>query len=369
MQFVDLYAQHRELEPALGETINRVIRDSSFIRGPEVELFEQNWAKAAQVPYCISCANGTDAIYISLRALGAGPGDEVITTSHSWISTSETITQTGARVVFADTETDSFNIDPEDVKRRITPKTKGIIAVHLYGQPANMKALSEIAKAHGLWLIEDSAQAHLARLDDCPIGTFGDVATFSFYPGKNLGAMGDAGALVTTREDIAEFAAAFARHGGKDLHVMEGICSRMDGLQAAILNLKLPHLERWTQARIARADNYDRLFTEAGLAGGEVQIPARMPGTLHVFHLYVIRVKKRNELRQYLNDSGVPTGIHYKRPLPLYPAYDYLGYTPADIPNASQAAQEILSLPLHPHLDETDQVTVVQTIAEFFKDQ
>ncbi|MDG1372550.1 MAG: DegT/DnrJ/EryC1/StrS family aminotransferase [Paracoccaceae bacterium] len=368
MQFVDLYSQHQELEPALSETISRVIRESSFIRGPEVDQFEQNWAKAAQVPHCVSCANGTDALYIAMRALGTGPGDEVITTAHSWISTSETITQCGAHVVFADTEARSFNLDPEDVKRRITPKTKGIVVVHLYGQPANMAALSEIARENNLWLIEDSAQAHLATYDDQPIGSFGDVATFSFYPGKNLGAMGDAGGLVTARQDIADFATAFARHGGKGLHVMEGICSRMDGLQAAILNLKLPHLERWTEARIARADIYDRLFQNAGLAGEQVQIPWRAQNARHVFHLYVIKIKERDALRQHLNDRGVPTGIHYQRALPLYPAYDHLGYSAADIPNASQAAEQILSLPLHPHLEEADQVKVVEAIAAFYED-
>ncbi len=367
MQFVDLYAQHQELEPTLSETITRVIRDSAFIRGAEVDQFEQSWAKAAQAAHCVSCANGTDALYIALRALGAGPDDEVITTSHSWISTSETITQTGARVVFADTEAHGFNLDPEDVKRRITPRTKGLIVVHLYGQPANMNALSEIARDHNLWLIEDSAQAHLATCDGQPVGSFGDVATFSFYPGKNLGAMGDAGGLITNRKDIADFATAFARHGGKDLHIMEGICSRMDGLQAAILNLKLPHLERWTEARIKRADIYDRLFREAGIADEHVQIPWRSAQTRHVFHLYVIRIKERDALRQHLNDRGVPTGIHYKRPLPLYPAYDYLGYSEADIPNAAQAAEQILSLPMHPYLDEADQTAVVEAIAAFYE--
>jgi dTDP-4-amino-4,6-dideoxygalactose transaminase len=361
MEFVDLKAQHDSLEPQLSEMIARVIRDSAFIRGPDVEAFEAGFASLCETKYCISCANGTDALYIALRALGAGPDGEVITTAHSWISTSETISQTGARVVFADTEDDYFTIDPDDITRKITPRTKGIIPVHIYGQPANMPRIMEIAKAHNLWVIEDSAQAHLARLNGIPIGQFGDVATFSFYPGKNLGAMGDAGALVTNRDDIAEFAALFARHGGKNDHQMEGICSRMDGLQAAILNVKMPALKEWNARRQQIAARYDE-----ALAGNQSIItPARRPDAEHVYHLYVIRHAMRDKLRASLNDKGIPTGLHYPKPLPFYRAYEYLGHSKQDFAVANRHASEILSLPMHPFLTENEQDEILAALASY----
>lgn len=361
MQFVDLKAQHDSLEPGLSETIARVIRESAFVRGADVEAFETAFAKLCEVKHCVSCANGTDAIYIALRALGAGPGDEVITTAHSWISTSETITQTGARAVFADTEDDFFTIDPDDIVRKITPRTKGIIPVHLFGQPADMPRIMEIARAHGLWVIEDSAQAHLARQDGKLIGLFGDVATFSFYPGKNLGAMGDAGCLVTNRDDIAEFSALFARHGGKNDHQIEGICSRMDGLQAAVLNVKMVALQNWNQKREQIAKRYDALF-----AGDRTIVtPARRSGADHVYHLYVIRHQSRDQLREWLGEKNIPTGIHYPKPLPLYRAYEYLGHTETDFPVATQHAREILSLPMHPYLSELEQDEVVAAVKAF----
>ncbi len=361
MHFVDLQAQHSEIEPALSETIARVIRDSAFIRGPDVEEFEERFAALSGVRHCVSCANGTDALYIALRALGAGAGDEVITTAHSWISTSETITQTGARVVFADTEDAYYCLDPDLIEAKITPRTKGIIVVHLYGQPADMPRIMEIAKRRGLWVIEDCAQAHLAALNGRKIASFGDIATFSFYPGKNLGALGDAGCVVTKRDDLAEFAALFARHGGKNDHQMEGICSRMDGLQAAVLNLKATKLNGWTEARRNVAARYDSLL--AGIEG--ITRPATRPGAEPVYHLYVIRSAKRDELRTWLSERDIPTGVHYPKPLPLYPAYGYLGMSAADVPVAARHAREILSLPMHPHLTEAEQGQVAEAIRQF----
>lgn len=364
MQFVDLKAQHDSLEPQLSEAIARVIRDSAFIRGPDVEAFEAAFADLCGTKHCVSCANGTDALYIALRALGAGPGDEVITTAHSWISTSETITQTGARVVFADTEDAFFTIDPSDIERKITPRTKGIVPVHLYGQPADMLRIMEIARRHKLWVIEDSAQAHLARQGGTLVGHFSDVATFSFYPGKNLGAMGDAGCLLTQRADIAEFAALFARHGGKNDHQIEGICSRMDGLQAAILNVKMAALVGWNERRKELAQRYDRLLDD--LPG--IIVPKRRPDCEHVYHLYVIRHPQRDRLRAWLADRGIPTAIHYPKPLPLYRAYAYLGHGENDFPVAARHAREILSLPMHPFLTEAEQDAVVAAIKAFKPD-
>lgn len=361
MQFVDLKAQHDSLEPALSEAIARVIRESAFIRGQDVEDFEARYAELTGLKHCISCGNGTDALYIALRALGAGPGDEVITTAHSWISTSETITQAGAQVVFCDTEEDYFCLDPDQLEAKITPRTKGVVVVHLYGQPAAMDRITAIARKHGLWLIEDCAQAHLAALDDTPIGHFGDVATFSFYPGKNLGAMGDAGCVVTNRDDIATFATLFARHGGKNNHVMEGICSRMDGLQAAVLNVKMSRLAAWNEQRRERAATYDRLLQ--GL--NSIKPPAVRPGATHVYHLYVVRTPDRDALKDHLAERGVPTVINYPQALPLYPAYDYLGHGAADFPVAARHAREILSLPMHPFLTQDEQARVVDEIAAF----
>lgn len=362
MHFVDLYAQHQSLQPELDATIRRLIETSAFIRGSDVDAFEENFAALTGARHCISCANGTDALYIALRALGAGPGDEVITTAHSWISTSETITQTGARVVFTDTEDAYFCLDPAGIEAKITERTKGIIAVHLYGQPADMAAIGDICRRHGLWLIEDCAQAHLAELDGRQIGRFGDVATYSFYPGKNLGAMGDAGCLTTDRADIAEFAALFARHGGKNNHQMEGICSRMDGLQAAILNVKMPHLPAWTTTRRAAATRYDSLLS--GL--GDLTLPAVRPGATHVYHLYVIRTAQRDALRSFLAEREIPTVVNYPRALPFYAAYDYLGHRPEDFPVAHAHAAQILSLPLHPFITVAEQQEVADTVSAFF---
>ena len=216
--FVDLHAQYLTIKPALDAAIADVIAESSFIRGPHVDKFEQEFAAAVGVKHCVSCANGTDALYIAMRGLGLKPGDEVITTAHSWISTSETITQAGGRVVFADTDDQTFTIDPAQIAAKITPRTVGIIPVHLYGQPADMDPILELARKHGLWVIEDCAQAHMAEYKGRKVGTMGNAATFSFYPGKNLGAMGDAGCLVTNDDALASWCAMYARHGGKGDH-------------------------------------------------------------------------------------------------------------------------------------------------------
>ncbi|MEL6387590.1 MAG: DegT/DnrJ/EryC1/StrS family aminotransferase [Pseudomonadota bacterium] len=362
MQFVDLNAQHAEVQPELDAAIARVIRESAFIRGPDVDAFEAGFASLMGIRHCVSCANGTDALYIALRSLGAGPGDEVVTTAHSWISTSETITQTGARVVFADTEDGYFTLDPADLERKITAKTKGVIVVHLYGQAADMDGIRDVCRRHDLWLIEDCAQAHLATYKGETIGTMGDIATFSFYPGKNLGAMGDAGCVATNRDDLAEFATLFARHGGKGDHKIEGICSRMDGLQAAVLNVKMSRLPDWNTARRAAAARYHQHL--AGLDG--LTLPPERPETRHVYHLYVIRTDQRDRLRTHLQSQAIPTGVHYDRALPFYSAYDYLGHQPADFPNAHAHADTILSLPLHPHLTEDEQATVCDAIRAFF---
>src|SRR5216117_2720473 len=292
--FVDLHAQYLTIKREIDSAIADVIAQSAYIRGPHVDAFEEAWARTLGVQRCISCANGTDAIYIALRGLGLKRGDEVITSAHSWISTTETITQAGGRVVFCDTHEETFTIDPIEIERKITAATVGIVPVHLYGQAADMGAIMAIAKKHNLWVIEDCAQAHLATYKEKLVGTFGNAATFSFYPGKNLGAYGDAGCIVTNDDALADWTATFARHGGKGEHVMEGINSRMDGLQAAILNVKLPHLPAWTTARRRVAARYNELLT--GIDG--LATPKVGGGRSHVYHLYIVTTDKRDSLKK-----------------------------------------------------------------------
>lgn len=346
--FVDLHAQYLTIKAEIDGAIADVIANSAYIRGPHVEAFEKNYAHAMERNHCISCANGTDALYIAMRGLGIQAGDEVITTAHSWISTSETITQAGGRVVFCDTDKETFTIDPALIETKITPRTVGIIPVHLYGQPADMDAIMELARKHKLWVIEDCAQAHLARYKGRLVGTFGNAATFSFYPGKNLGAYGDAGCIVTNHDRLAEWTTIYARHGGKGDHVMEGVNSRLDGLQAAILNVKLKHLAQWTQARQRVAARYDELLRGVG----DLRTPPVTAGREHVYHLYVIRTEKRDALMKHLKERGVATVLNYPKALPFYPAYAYLGHQPSDFPNAYANQSRILSLPIYPEMTD-----------------
>ena len=360
--FNDLKKHHELLQPALEEALHHVITQSSFIRGPEVDQFEKDFSALIGVKHCISCANGTDALYISMRALGLKPGDEVITTAHSWIATSETITQAGGRVVFCDTDSATFTIDLADIERKITPRTRGIIPVHLYGQPADMDPILELARRHKLWIIEDCAQAHLAEYKGRQVGTMGDVGTFSFYPGKNLGAMGDAGGIVTNRDDLVEWMTNFARHGGKGDHRIEGINSRMDGIQGAVLRVKLPHLRRWTEARRKVAAFYD-----SKLAGvGDLIVPTVGSARDHVYHLYVIRTNRRDALRKHLAEQDIETVLNYPKALPFYPAYSHLGHKPEDFPHAYSHQQTILSLPIFPEMTEAQMIHVVDSIRSFF---
>jgi len=359
--FVDLHRQYLSIQHEVDEAVRSVIAESAFIRGRFVTDFEREFAAAVGVRRCVSCANGTDALYIAMRALELAPGDEVITTAHSWISTSETITQAGGSVVFADTDATTFTIDPRSVEARITERTVGIIPVHLYGQPADMDPILEIARRHGLWVIEDCAQAHMAEYHGRRVGTMGVMATFSFYPGKNLGAMGDAGCLVTNDDRLADWAELYARHGGKGEHLIEGINSRLDGMQAAILSAKLPHLGRWTAARQRVATRYD-----AALAGLDwLRTPTVAAGRTHVYHLYVIRAQRRDALRERLSGLGIGTMLNYPKALPFYPAYARLGHVPADFPNAWAAQGEVLSLPMFPEMSEMEIDIVCDAIRDF----
>lgn len=360
--FLDLKVQYLSLKEEIDSAIEDVISKSNFVRGPHVDSFEQNFAKILGIKECISCGNGTDALYIAMKALGVEPGDEVITTAHSWISTSETITQAGGKVVFCDTNENDFLLDISKVYELITPKTKGIVPVHLYGQSVDMDPLIKLAKENNLWILEDCAQAHFATYNGKAVGTFGDAATFSFYPGKNLGAMGDAGCVVTNRGDVSEFAKLFARHGGKGDHIIEGINSRMDGLQAAILNLKLAHIENWNQKRRNAAKQYDKLLANIE----QVVTPLVRETNEHVFHLYVIKCQFRDELRKYLKEHGITTSLNYPKALPFYEAYNYLSHTPEDFPCAYNNQSQILSLPIFPEIQDDQISYVAETIASFY---
>lgn len=360
--FVDLYAQYLSIKDEIDAALGGVIANSAFIRGPHVDAFERAWAATLGMSHCVSCANGTDALHITMRALGIKPGDEVITTAQSWISTSAMITQTGGRVVFCDVDPVTFTIDSAQIESRITSRTVGIIPVHLYGQPANMDGVMAIAHRHSLWVIEDCAQAHLARFKGRLVGTFGNAATFSFYPGKNLGAYGDAGCIVTNDDRMADWMAAFARHGGKGEHVMEAINSRMDGLQAAVLNAKLPHLPGWTQARRRLASDYDRYLSGIG----DIDTPKISPDRDHVYHLYVIRTARRDALQAHLGEAGIATLLNYPKALPFYPAYAYLDHRPDDFPVAYRNQSRILSLPLYPEMPPQMMEYVTDQIRRFF---
>lgn len=359
----DLYAQYLSIKDDIDAAIAAVIAESAFIRGPHVDHFEREFANLLDIPHCVSCANGTDALYIALHALGGEPGMEVITSAHSWISTSESITQAGGTVVFCDTDSDTFTIDPAQIEAKITPCTVGIIPVHLYGQPADMDAIMAIARKHGLWVVEDCAQAHLAKYKGRTVGTFGNAATFSFYPGKNLGAMGDAGAIVTADARLAERMAMYARHGGlfKGDHQMEGINSRLDGLQAAILSVKLPHLPAWTRARQQWAAAYAEALGEVEGLG----LPTVAEGREHVYHLYVVRHRERAALAAHLHEADIQTVVNYPLALPFLPAYRRFKHASHEFPNAHANQSTILSLPLYPEMTYEQQQHVVDTIKRF----
>jgi len=361
--FADLQLQYQTIKGEIDEAIAEVIRDSAFIRGPHVDRFEREFARAAEARHCISCANGTDALYLAMAALKVRPGDEVITTAHSWISTSAMITHAGATVVFCDTDASTFTIDPQAIEAAITPRTVGIIPVHLYGQPADMDAIMAIARKHKLWVIEDCAQAHLARYKDQSIGAFGIAATYSFYPGKNLGAMGDAGAVVTSDDALAERMTMLARHGGlvKHQHRIEGINSRLDGLQAAILSAKLPHLPAWTEARRKAATIYDTGLNQIE----DIEVPQVAPGRSHVYHLYTIKHPRRDDLAAHLNANGVQTAINYPTALPFLEAYSRFNHRPEQFPNAFRDQGRILSLPMFAEMTQAQQSEVIDLIRAF----
>jgi len=363
--FVDLKGQYDSIKADIDQAISEVISKTAFIGGSHLKNFESAFAKFCGVKHCIGVGNGTDALYIALRTLGIGRDDEVITVANSFIATSEAITMTGAKVVFVDINPKTYNIDTSKIEEKITPKTKAIIPVHLYGQPADMDPVLRLAQKYNLRIVEDAAQAHGSTYKGRPIGSMGDMACFSFYPGKNLGAYGDGGAIVTSNDDWALKARMIANHGRIDKydHEMEGVNSRLDGLQAAILEAKLKHLPTWTEARRRNAYCYNKYLADTNLI-----TPVEIEDVTAVYHLYVVRVKNglRQKLLDHLQSKGVSSGIHYPIALPNLKAYEYLHYTSHDFPEATIASQEIVSLPMFPELREDQIQYVAESIKLFF---
>jgi dTDP-4-amino-4,6-dideoxygalactose transaminase len=360
LPLVDLKAQYAGIKAEIDAAMAEVLNQTAFIGGQKLKDFEAAFAAYCGVKYAIGVGNGTDALAVALKALGVGPGDEVISVSHSFIATTEAVTQVGARLRFVDIDPRTYTLDPQKLAAAITPATKAIIPVHLYGQIANMPAILEVARAHGLRVLEDSAQAHGARLEGRRAGAWGDMACFSFYPGKNLGAYGDGGAIVTDDEALAKYARMYANHGrlSKYEHEFEGVNSRLDGLQAAILNVKLAHLDTWNAQRRQAAEWYAELLSPLG---EQVLLPYVPPGHEPVYHLYVIQVAERDSLLDKLKAADIEGGIHYPVPLHEQPAYRYMGHGPEDFPHTHLAAKRIVSLPLFPEitLQQCEQVAAV----------
>lgn len=357
--FADLHAQYLSIKNDIDSAIAQVIAESAYIKSRFVEKFEQEFAAHIGIENCIGCANGTDAIEVVLRALEIGPGDEVIVPANTWISTAEAVTSVGARVVFVDNHPDYYTIDTSKIEEKITPRTRAIIPVHLYGLPAEMAPILALAKKYNLRIIEDCAQAHEAEYQGKRISTFGDAATFSFFPGKNLGAYGDAGGIVTANSNLAKQCRMICDHGrlGKFDHGLEGRNSRLDGLQAAILSAKLPHLHSWTEARRQNAHYYDELLDNT-----LVKKPVAPSFSSHVYHLYVVQVPEREKIQDILQKQDIATGIHYPTALPLLTAYRYLNHQPADFPVASSGMGRILSLPMYPELSRQAIERVVEVL-------
>jgi len=347
---VDLKSQYLSIKNEIDGAIQTVLNQTDFIGGSAIKTFEQAFADFSGLRYVVGVANGTDAIHLALRACGIGPGDEVITAVNIFIATSEAITASGAKVVFVDNDPLTYTIDAAKIEEKITPKTKAIIPIHLYGQPADMTAIQQIAEKHNLIIIEDAAQAHGALYNGVKVGNFGKATCFSFYPGKNLGAYGDAGAVATNDEKFAEHVRMLANHGRleKYEHKLEGYNSRLDTLQAAILNVKLRHLDEWIKRRQFHASHFDKLLQ----GHGNIKTPAVRKNSTHVYHLYVVRIDAREKVRNILKEKGIATGIHYPIPLHLQPAYSYLSHHAGDFPVAERYASQLLSLPLYPELTD-----------------
>jgi len=361
---VDLKKQYTNIKDEVQEAINNVINETAFIKGKFVDEFEKNFAKYCGAKHCIGVGNGTDALIIALQAYNIGPGDEVIVPANSFIATSEAVTRVGANVVFVDCQPASYNIDPQLIESKITSKTKAIIPVHLFGQPADLDLICEISKKHNLIVVQDCAQAHGAKYKGKELATFGDLLCFSFYPGKNLGAFGDAGAIVTNTDSKAEYIRMLANHGRKVKydHDFEGMNSRLDGIQAAILNVKLQYLDQWNHNRIKNSQKYNEYLKNIG----QVHLPYVNDNVKHVYHLYVIRTEERKDLIDHLIKRNIASGIHYPKALPNLKAYRHLGCSSHEFPVSTKYQDEILSLPMYPELSIEDINRISKAIKSYY---
>lgn len=362
--FVDLKAQYLSIQSEMDDIMTKIVNETAFIGGTYVKQFEAKFAELYGVKHVISCANGTDSLYIIMRSLGIGPGDEVITAANSWISSSETIGQTGATPVFFDCDEHYMSMDSSKLEAAITSKTKAIMVVHLHGQMCEMDSIEQFAKKHKLYIIEDCAQSHFSEYKGKRAGTMGVAGSFSFYPGKNLGAYGDAGCIITNDDTLANQCRMFANHGAliKHQHQIEGINSRMDGLQAGILTVKLNHILRWTEQRIERAAWYLAALKDIP----QLTLPNVRPETKHSYHLFIIQTKERTELAAFLKEKGIETAVHYPTPLPLLVAYKNRGFTQEDYPVSARLSSVMLSLPMYPELSIIEIEYISNSIVEFY---
>jgi len=357
--FLDLKAQYQSLKPEIDAALFRVLESSQFVLGEEVAGFERDFAAYCGSKHAIAVNSGTSALHLALLAAGVGPGDEVITIPFTFVATVSAICYTGARPVFVDIDPASFTMDAAQIERAITPRTKAILPVHLYGQMADMDAILDVARRHGLQVIEDACQAHGAEYKGRRAGSLGVSGCFSFYPGKNLGAYGEGGAVVTSSDEHAK-TIRMLRDWGQEKryhHVLKGFNYRMEGMQGAILRVKLRYLEQWTEARRSHARQYDAL-----LAGSGVTVPAELPLRRHVYHVYAIRSSERDVLQRTLQSDGVQSGLHYPIPVHLQEAHRDLGYREGQFPNSEAAADQVLSLPMFPEMSPTQIEQVVAAV-------
>ena len=363
--FLDLRAQYQFLRPEMLPAVERVMEHASFILSEDVRTFERRFAEYTGSPHVINCANGSDALEMALMALGIGPGDEVLVPAHTWLTTATAATHLGAEPVFVDSHADFYTLDLADAARKITPRTKAIMPVHIFGQAAPMDKVLALARAHNLKVVEDCAQATGTLDRDRHVGTWGDIGCFSFYPGKNLGAYGDAGALTTADEKLATYLRRLGNHGAlaKYDNDIPGRNSRIDGLQGAVLSVKMNHLATWIAQRRAHAARYDSLLTKLGITP-----PPVAPGCSHSYHVYAVRVPNRDRVRERLAAAGVETIVHYPTAVPFLGAYRYKKHTPADFPVACAHANEMLSLPMFPELTAEQQDYVVAQLAQAIRE-
>jgi dTDP-4-amino-4,6-dideoxygalactose transaminase len=357
--FLDLKMQYLSIKPEIDAAVARVLDSCQFVLGSEVAEFEREFANHSSAAECIALNSGTSALHLALLAAGVGPGDEVITVPFTFVASVAAIVYTGARPVLIDIDPRSFTMDPAAIETAITPRSKAILPVHLYGQPADMDPIMDLARRHGLVVIEDAAQAHGAKYKGRSVGSIGDMTCFSFYPSKNLAAYGEGGAVTTSNPEYAQ-TIRMLRDWGQDRkyhHLLHGFNYRMEAFQGAILRVKLRHLERWNQARRAIASQYDQL-----LAGSGLTRPAEMPWARHVYHLYTLRSGHRDFLHVSLPEKGIQTGIHYAAPVHLQPAYANLGYGRLSLPQSEKAAAEVLSLPLYPEMTDAQIEAVARAV-------